>query len=119
MAHWLEQMEECDFNIVYRQGKLHTNADALSRLPHVNMEGNETSDLCCVSCSHHINFASPDIRSEQLQNDLVGPFCRPRKVIFNHPQVAVGLSGGKWFSFGISYMLIIEFCIVYSVIQGI
>ena len=34
LACWLEQLEEYDFDIVHRQGKLHTNADALSRIPH-------------------------------------------------------------------------------------
>ena len=33
LARWLERLQELDFEIVHRQGKWHTNADALSRLP--------------------------------------------------------------------------------------
>ena len=33
LACWLEQLEEFDFEIVHRSGKLHNNVDALSRLP--------------------------------------------------------------------------------------
>ena len=33
LARWLEKLQEYQFTIVHRQGKKHTNADALSRLP--------------------------------------------------------------------------------------
>ena len=32
LARWLERLEELEFDIVHRQGKKHTNADALSRI---------------------------------------------------------------------------------------
>ena len=69
LARWLEQLKEYDFDIVHRQGKLHTNADALSRLPHVNMEGNESGD-CAVSAVATTSIlpllSSQDIPSKQL-----------------------------------------------------
>jgi hypothetical protein len=33
LARWLEQLQEYDFEIVHRPGRLHRNADALSRIP--------------------------------------------------------------------------------------
>jgi len=82
LVRWLEQLEEYDFNIVHRQGKLYTNVDALSRLPHMNMEGNESSD-CAVSAVATTSIlpllCSQNIRSEQLQDNLVGPFLQAKE----------------------------------------
>ena len=33
MAHWLEALQEYNFQIVHHQGRLHGNADAMSRRP--------------------------------------------------------------------------------------
>ena len=33
LARWLETLAEYQFKVIHRSGKLHTNADALSRLP--------------------------------------------------------------------------------------
>ena len=38
MACWLEQLEEYDSDIEHRQGKLHNNVGALSRLPYTDCE---------------------------------------------------------------------------------
>ena len=48
LAHWLEQLEEYDFDIVHRQGKLHNNADALLRLPCTDCE-NDTPANSVIS----------------------------------------------------------------------
>ncbi|KAA3670233.1 uncharacterized protein DEA37_0011574, partial [Paragonimus westermani] len=32
-ARWLEYLQDCDFDCIYRPGSRHANADALSRLP--------------------------------------------------------------------------------------
>ena len=60
MARWLEQLEEYDFDVVHRQGKLHVNVDVLSRLTHTEGE----SDVLI------------DVRAEQLQDNLVGPYFK-------------------------------------------
>ena len=33
LARWLEKLKEFQFEIVYRKGEVHSNADALSRIP--------------------------------------------------------------------------------------
>ena len=33
LARWIESLQEYDFEIIHRRGKLHSNADALSRIP--------------------------------------------------------------------------------------
>jgi len=119
LAYWLEQLEEYDFDIVHRQGKLHTNANALSRLPHVNMEGNESGDyavLAVATTSILPLLSSQDIRSKQLQDDLVGSFLQAKE---NNLQPPSSGGGGKWLSVGISYMLKMNFRIIYLAIQGI
>lgn len=40
LARWIMDLQEFDFNITHKSGRLHTNADALSRLP----RDNELSD---------------------------------------------------------------------------
>ena len=45
LTHWLEQL---DFEIVHRQGKLYNNADAMSCLPYMNCES-DNPDVSVVA----------------------------------------------------------------------
>ena len=68
MTRWLEQLEEYDFEIVHRQGKLHNNADAMSRLPYMNCES-DISDVSVVANASLLPVYSPqDIRTRQLED---------------------------------------------------
>ena len=71
LAHWLEQLEEYDFEIVHRQGKLHNKADAMSRLPCMNC-GSDIPDVSIVANTSLSPVYSPqDIRTRQLEDNLV------------------------------------------------
>ena len=61
LARWLERLQELDFDIVHRRGKVHTNADALSRLP-------------CRQCGRdsHVSLACADVASTSLLQPLQG-----------------------------------------------
>jgi hypothetical protein len=43
-ARWIMKMQAFDMVITYRKGKVNQNADTLSRMPIVNVEGNSSSD---------------------------------------------------------------------------
>ena len=93
LAHWLEQLEEYDFKIVHWQGKLHNNADALSRLPYVNCES-DISDVSVVANTSLLSVYSPqDILTRQLKDNLVGPFLRAKETGDQPPSIQ---KGPKW-----------------------
>ena len=57
IARWLEELSQYDFQIIHRKGKLHTNADALSRIPdHLeycpNYDGTDVTELPCGGCKY-------------------------------------------------------------------
>ena len=105
LARWLEQLEEYDFDVVHRQGKLHVNADVLSRLTHTEGESDVLIDsIVPVVANTSFVFSHLDVRAEQLRDNLVGPFLLRRKVIKYHLLV-VEPNGVEWLSFGISSLL--------------
>ena len=67
LAHWLEQLEENSFDIVHGRGKLHTNADALSRVLGTGVQ--ETSVVMSVVCLPA--YAPQDIRDHQLADTFI------------------------------------------------
>ena len=96
LACWLEQLEEYDFDIVHWQGKLHNNADALSRLPHAECDSDicSNSDVLVVAATSLLPVYSPhDIQTKQLQHDLVGPFLTAKENDDQPPSVK---EGPKW-----------------------
>ncbi len=59
-ARWILEMDVYDFTILYREGKLHSNADSLSRDP--SSPVTETKAVECVISSHttakRVSFSS-------------------------------------------------------------
>ena len=53
LMRWLEELSQYDMIIVHRKGKLHTNADSLSRLldPNHTIRDVELKDLPCKGCT--------------------------------------------------------------------
>ena len=93
LARWLEQLEEYDFEIVHWQGKLHSNADAMSRLPYMNCES-DIPDVSVVANTSLLPVYSPqDIRTRQLEDNLIGPFLRAKEIGDQPPSIQ---KGPKW-----------------------
>ena len=96
MARWLEQLEEYDFDVVYRRGELHVNADVLSRLTRTEDESNVSIDPIVpivANTSFVPSCSSLDVRTEQLQDGLVGPFLRAKEKGDSVPSIG---NGPKW-----------------------
>ena len=96
LACWLEQLEEYDFDIVHRWGELHVNGDTLSRLTRTEDESNVLIDPI-VPVVANISFvpscSSLDVRTEQLQDGLVGPFLKAKEKVDSVPSIG---NGPKW-----------------------
>ena len=80
LARWLEQLEEYDFEIVHRQGKLHNNADAMSHLPYMICESDILDVSVVASTSLSPVYSPQDIQTRQLEDNLVGPFLRAKEI---------------------------------------
>ena len=91
LARWLEHLQEYDFDIQYRKGNCHQNADALSRHPThqaeviasviagETMQNEDPHNLFSVStealsdlCDHSIE----ELRQLQQNDDTVGPLLK-------------------------------------------
>ena len=96
LARWLDQLEEYDFDIEHRQGKLHNNADTLSRLPYTDCESDiSTNSVTSVvaNTSFLPVYSSQDIQTKQLQDHLVGPFLMAKETGNQPPFLH---NGPKW-----------------------
>ena len=56
LARWIESLQEYDFEIIHQRGKLHSNADALSRIP-------------CQQCGRHEQVLAQVIGATVLAPD--------------------------------------------------
>ena len=79
LARWLEQLEEYTFDIVHRQGKLHTNADALSCLPGTEVQTEVLDTSVIMSMVFLPAYAPQDVRDCQLADSLVGPLLKAKE----------------------------------------
>jgi hypothetical protein len=77
LARWLEELSQFDMTIVHRPGRLHNNADAMSRLPdpgdHCDCyhAGCTPEDLPCGGCTHCSNLHKQWSRFEQDVDDVI------------------------------------------------
>ena len=83
LARWLEQLQELHFEIIHRQGKRHTNADALSRLPCSQCGRSRHIDNSCTmsinSTTVHSAKQIVGLRTAQLADPLLGPLLRGKE----------------------------------------
>lgn len=77
LARWLEELQQYDMTIIHRPGKLHTNADALSRMPD-DMEvcncyhaGEKVEDLPCGGCPYCTRAHTQWARFSEDVDDVV------------------------------------------------
>ncbi len=81
VAHWIQQLQEYDFQIQHRKETSHRNADGLSRSP---------CDLECKQCQCvekndvvHIQrlmlTRAMEWRQQQLDDDYIGPILRAKE----------------------------------------
>ena len=81
LARWLERLEEFDFEITHRQGKRHTNADALSRLP-CRQCGRDSHYPVLIAAAPLIptKQRATEVREAQLKDATIGPVLQAREV---------------------------------------
>ena len=80
VARWIERLQEFDFTIEHRQGRIHSNADALSRRPCVQC-GREShvSPVSVLSIRDSTGHSGLDLRQAQLDDPMVGPILRAKE----------------------------------------
>ena len=84
LARWLERLQELDFKTIHRQGKKHTNADALSRLPcrqcgrKIHQDQPMTA-VAALSLQPPPDGLSEGLRDAQLADPTLGPLLRGKE----------------------------------------
>ena len=85
LARWLERLQELDFDVVHRRGKLHTNTDALSRLlcQQCGRDSHAPSALVNVATTGILKLLQDDLgenlRDHQLTDPILGPLLLGRE----------------------------------------
>ena len=76
LARWLETLQEYDFEIIHRKGRLHCNADALSRIPCDQQDfenGFAGENDVAIQASALVGRTAEDIKILQEDDPLLGP----------------------------------------------
>jgi len=77
LARWLEELAQYDVQILHRKGRMHANADALSRIPDPLLycdcysAGTEVSQLPCGGCAYCEKAHSQWSRFEEDVDDVI------------------------------------------------
>lgn len=88
LAHWVERLQQYDFEVVYRKGVLHRNADRLSRRPCVEIDCRYCAKVELKDASNgesaiaRIVFSGEDFdnwRKEQLEDPNVAVILLAKK----------------------------------------
>ena len=74
LARWIERLAIFDYVVTHRPGKLHSNADALSRL----LDENHSADTCTSTSSNTVNLVSTQCVGDSSQTLPVNStWCEP------------------------------------------
>jgi len=83
MARWLQTLQEFDFQIVHRKGRLHNNADALSRVPCEPYSQDQVCNQVTYAplVATTLLTAQQDVQITQLQSEdpVLGPIIEGLK----------------------------------------
>ena len=79
LAWWLEQLQEFEFTIVHRPGKMHRNADAMSR-QHCSKDCPDTHTIATiVPDTISIGYSQEEIRQAQLEDSIIGEILQAKQ----------------------------------------
>nr|XP_006812280.1 PREDICTED: uncharacterized protein LOC102800756 [Saccoglossus kowalevskii] len=72
IARWLEVLSGYEFTVVHRPGRLHNNADALSRIPCKQCGHKQGKDSALCTAGEYMASALPTMRDMGLKIRLTG-----------------------------------------------
>ena len=83
LARWLEKLQEYQFSIAHRPGRLHNNADALSRIPckqcgresHMSQTIGVTLSSSIIECG----YSHQDLRQMQTADSCIGEILKTKE----------------------------------------
>ena len=78
MLHWALLLSASSYDISYHSTKLHANADALSRLPLVHDQTNDSSCVCFDSLFNVGQLETLPVTSKQLASATSNALCTER-----------------------------------------